>query len=72
MTQTIMQYSAFACAFMQINFALLHLSYKNKERLNYISATFFFIVGYLILYLWLFMTGIIFHVYWLLYSDLGL
>jgi len=71
MFETILHYSSFACGIIQVFFAILHLSYRKKEMLNYLSACLFFSMGCFILYIWSFMTGGIFYAPWLLYSDLA-
>lgn len=72
MIESIIKYSEFACGITLFLFAILQFAYKNRKFINYNLAGLYFCLSYVILTFWSFKSGMIFHVPWLLYSDLAI
>lgn len=65
----ILLYSQFACGVILFFFALLQLTYKNREFINFNLSGLYLCLSYVILIFWLFKSGLILHLTWLFYTD---
>lgn len=70
MPENVTNYLSFICITLLLFFAVLHLNYKNRTKLNVLSAFLFLSICLMAFNVWLFITGAIFYVPWMLYSDL--
>jgi AraC-like DNA-binding protein len=70
MIESIIKYSEFTCGIVLSIFALIQITYKNRQFINYNIAGLYFCLSYVILSLWTFKSGIIFYVPWLMYTDI--
>ncbi len=70
MIESIIKYSEFTCGIILFLFAVIQLTYKNRQFVNYNIAGLYFCLSYVILAFWTFKSGLILHVPWLLYTDM--
>ncbi len=70
MIESILKYSEFSCGIILFLFAVIQITYKNRDFINYNLAGIFFSLSYVILTLWAFKSGIMLHIPWLLYTDM--
>jgi AraC-like DNA-binding protein len=72
MIESILKYSELTCGIILLIFAIIQITYKNRQLINLNIAGLFFCLSYVILSLWTFKSGIIFHVPWLMYTDIAM
>jgi AraC-like DNA-binding protein len=72
MLENILLYSEFSCGIILLLFALLQITYRNREFLNLNLAGLYFCLSYVILSMWAFKSGLILHFPWLLYTDISM
>jgi hypothetical protein len=72
MLENILLYSEFSCGIIMLLFALLQMTYRNREFLNLSLAGLYFCLSYVILGMWAFKSGLILHFPWLLYTDISM
>jgi AraC-like DNA-binding protein len=70
MLESIIKYSEFSCGVILALFALIQITYKNRNFLNYNLAGLYFCLSYVILMLWTFKSHLILFVPYLLYTDM--
>ncbi len=71
MIESILKYSEFACSIILLIFAIIQLTYKNRQFINLNIAGLYFCLSYVILSLWTFKSGLVFYVPWIMYTDMA-
>jgi len=71
MLENVLKYSEFTCGVILMLFAVIQMTYKNRQFINFNIAGLYLCLSYVILSLWSFKSGLIFRVPWLLYTDMA-
>lgn len=71
MIDHIIKYSEFTCGVILAIFALIQITYKNRQFINLNIAGLYFCLAYVILSLWSFKSGFISYFPWLIYTDIA-
>lgn len=72
MNSTVLQYSQFVSGCILLLFSLIQLVYRKKSFINYNLAGLYFCLSFLIIYRWLFSTGLILNCRYLLNYDVAI
>lgn len=70
MIESIIKYSEFTCGIILFIFGAIQIIYKNRKFINYNLAGLYFCLSYVIMTLWAFKSGMIFHASLLVYTDM--
>ncbi len=71
MFESIVKYSEFTCGVILLIFAVIQIIYKNRKFINYNLAGIYFCLSYVILTFWAFKSWMIYHVPWLIFTDMA-
>lgn len=71
MIDNILKYSEFSCGIILALFAVIQLTYRNRQFININIAGLYFCLSYVILTPWAFKSGVIFHLPWLMRTDMA-
>jgi len=70
MIESILKYSEFSCGIVLLLFAVIQVTYRNRQFINFNIAGLYLCISFVILSLWAFKSGFIFYVPWLMYTDI--
>jgi len=70
MIESILKYSEFSCGIVLLLFAIIQVTYRNRQFINFNIAGLYLCISFVILSLWAFKSGFIFYIPWMMYTDI--